>query len=244
MIFKYTSLLTNIMEKIEDLMKSYTCIDDRTQKEIKIDNIFKSDNNGNSEWISIEKLIDNNLWSQKSNGNGRNGIFFGDKRYNWDTKRMNNKSTGKVLKLRTTGFNNDKLKGHIRPIRQDIRDYYKDKTCVFCRSSCNIIPDHKNDLYNDIRVLNTNTQRNEDFQPTCNACNLRKNKVMTKTKKENKRQPPPDQIRIPFGIDFTIGNETFDLNDINAMVGTYWYDPIDFVNNALKLRDEKIIRNK
>ena len=96
--------------------------------------------------------------------------------------------------------------------------------------------------------LNSDTQKKEDFQPICTACNLRKNKVMTKTKKENKRQPPPDMIRIPFGIDFTVGNETFNPDDINAMVGTYWYDPIDFINKALtmklKEKDEEILSLK
>ena len=211
--------------------------DIRKPSQIKIDNIFKPDKNGESKWISIEILIENNLWSKKSNGNQRNGIFLGDKRYNWDAKRLNNTSNGKILELRLIGFNNDKLKGHKRhPPRKDIKDYYKGKTCVFCGSSSNILLDHKNDLYNDIRVLNSDTQRKEDFQPCCNACNLRKNKVNTKTKKENKRQPPPDHIRIPFGIDFTVGDESFNPKDINAMVGTYWYDPIEFGKLALKLK--------
>ena len=41
--------------------------------------------------------------------------------------------------------------------------------------------------------------------------------------------------RIPqlsiFNIDFTSGNEDYDINDINTMIGTYWYDPIDFMKN-------------
>tara|TARA_B100001094_G_C18181926_1_gene801421 strand:+ start:363 stop:1088 length:726 start_codon:yes stop_codon:yes gene_type:complete len=220
----------------------------KSKREI-IDNVFKPDKNGESKWVLIEILIENNLWSKKSNGNQRNGIFLGDKRYNWDSQRLNNISNGKILSLRTIGFNNDKLKGHNRHLpRKDIKDYYKGKTCVFCRSSTNILLDHKNDLYNDIHVLNSDTQRKEDFQPSCNACNLRKNKVDTKTKKENKRQPPPDHIRIPFGIDFTVGDETFDRNDINAKVGTFHYDPIEFVEKALKLKlkekDEEILSLK
>ena len=31
-------------------------------------------------------------------------------------------------------------------------------------------------------------------------------------------------------IDFIEGDETFDKNDKNAMVGTYWYDPVRFMN--------------
>jgi hypothetical protein len=32
-----------------------------------------------------------------------------------------------------------------------------------------------------------------------------------------------------FGIDFVEGDDSFDPNDINAMVGTYWYDPVEFM---------------
>ena len=32
-----------------------------------------------------------------------------------------------------------------------------------------------------------------------------------------------------FGIDFIEGDETYDPKDINAMVGTFWYDPIEFM---------------
>ena len=220
----------------------------KTEKQSLIDNIFKPDDNGKSEWVPIGILIENDLWSAKSNGNQRNGKFLNDKRYNWDSKRLNNNQRGKVLEIRTTGFDKNRLKDNNRPIRTDIRNDFKNRTCILCRSSCGIIPDHKNDLYNDPRVLNSNTQTKEDFQPVCNACNLRKNKVMTKTKKENKRQPPPDMIRIPFGIDFTIGDETFNPTDINAMIGTYWYDPIDFIDKALtmklKEKDEEILSLK
>ncbi len=32
-----------------------------------------------------------------------------------------------------------------------------------------------------------------------------------------------------FGVDFTEGDETYDPEDINAMKGTFWYDPIAFM---------------
>jgi len=34
-----------------------------------------------------------------------------------------------------------------------------------------------------------------------------------------------------FGINFIEGDETFDINDINAMKGTFWYDPVEFMKN-------------
>jgi len=32
-----------------------------------------------------------------------------------------------------------------------------------------------------------------------------------------------------FGIDFIEGDETFDKDNINAMVGTFWHDPVKFM---------------
>ena len=37
-----------------------------------------------------------------------------------------------------------------------------------------------------------------------------------------------------FGIDFTKGTEDFDPSDIDAMVGTYWYDPCAFMEYIKK----------
>ena len=34
---------------------------------------------------------------------------------------------------------------------------------------------------------------------------------------------------VAFGIDFIEGDESFDPSDVNAMVGTYWYDPVRFM---------------
>ena len=96
--------------------------------------------------------------------------------------------------------------------------------------------DHKNDLYNDPRVLNSNTQTKEDFQSLCNNCNLRKRAVALKRDKEKKRQPPtPDILSINMGINFTNGNEYYDPSDPNALVGTYWYDPIAFGKECRKI---------
>jgi hypothetical protein len=40
-----------------------------------------------------------------------------------------------------------------------------------------------------------------------------------------------------FGIDFINGDETYDISDINAMKGTYWYDPVQF----MKILKEKLL---
>ncbi len=59
---------------------------------------------------------------------------------------------------------------------------------------------------------------------------------MKKTLETNKRY---GATNIPmfkhFGIDFTKGNETFDKKNPKAMIGTYWYDPVDFMKKLIPL---------
>ena len=45
------------------------------------------------------------------------------------------------------------------------------------------------------------------------------------------RQPPPPSIRL-LGIDFTQGDLKIMIQMINAMVGTYWYDPEAFMTEV------------
>jgi hypothetical protein len=128
-----------------------------------------------------------------------------------------------------------------RPIRQDIRDALKIKPCVVCGTNSQIEIDHKNGLYNDPRVLDAKTQTVDDFQPLCKHCNDQKRQTCVWQKKNNKRYPATliPQISI-FNIDYTEGDETLDITNVNSLVGTYWYDPVDFMNKV----KEQFIKNK
>jgi hypothetical protein len=106
---------------------------------------------------------------------------------------------------------------------------------VSCGSKSNLVCDHKNDLYNDKRVLNTITQTIDDFQSLCNHCNLVKRQVSKDTKITKKKYGATNIPHLKeFGIDFISGVETLietidGKPNINAMVGTFWYDPIEFM---------------
>ena len=151
----------------------------------------------------------------------------GDNRYIWEKFPLK----GKIQKIRTNGFNSNYLYGHERPIRYDIHKYYKSNRCVVCGSQSDLVTDHKNDLYNNPRVLDIKTQTLHDFQCLCNHCNLQKRQIAKKTMETGKRYGATNiAILKVFGIDFIEGDETFDKNDKNAMVGTYWYDPVRFMN--------------
>jgi hypothetical protein len=131
-------------------------------------------------------------------------------------------------------------KKRYRPIRNDIKKYWFQFACCACGRTTDLICDHKNDLYNDPRVLDTKTQKKEDFQSLCNQCNLLKRQVIKKTKKTKIRYGATNipMLKV-FGINFIEGDETYDSDDIDAIKGTYWYDPATFmvgIKNILKKR--------
>lgn len=202
----------------------------KTEKQHIIDNLFKPDEKGCSAWISVEDIQKSGLpWTK--NGNCRHGRFFTDDRYLWEK----DPKKGAVTRLRLVGANNAAFDSQKRPIRKDIRVHHMKWGCVVCGSKSDLVCDHKNDLYNDPRVLNLETQTLDDFQCLCNHCNLQKRQVAKETRASGKRYGATNikQMAV-FGIDFISGDETYDKDDPNAMVGTYWYDPLAFMKAVLK----------
>lgn len=108
-------------------------------------------------------------------------------------------------------------------IRNDIRKAICKRPCANCGTTAQIECDHKNDLKNDPRVLNKNTQTIDDFQALCKHCNDVKRGALKRTKDSGKRHPAPG-----FKVGFTKGDETYDTNDPNWYIGTYWGDILAF----------------
>jgi hypothetical protein len=195
--------------------------------------------NGGS-WCRRSAWVSYKVATMKINGN----II-----YLWDVLDKEKENIKKVFNTYPTGIGiNIKYIGIFgllniktsRPIRKDIKNYYKQISCCACGRNTDLICDHKNDLYNDPRVLNVKTQTREDFQSLCNQCNLLKRQVSKNTKKSNKRY---EATNIPilkvFGIGFINGDETYNPDDVDAMKGTYWYDPIAFMEGIKKYYEEK-----
>ena len=123
-----------------------------------------------------------------------------------------------------------------RSIRDDIRKEILQRPCVSCGTNSRIEVDHKNDLYNDPRVLCLSTQELNDFQPLCKHCNDQKRQVIKRTKETGRRYAATNIPALaPFGIDFIKGDETYDPEDIHAMEGTYWYDPVEFATKIKQI---------
>jgi hypothetical protein len=119
-----------------------------------------------------------------------------------------------------------------RPIREDISIVVKKMACVSCGSHSDIVCDHKNDFYNDPRVLDRATQILDDFQSLCTHCNLQKRQICKREKETgvlySAKQIPKYAM---FDFEFTWEKKKFDLSDKDCKKGTYWYDPIEFSRN-------------
>lgn len=116
-----------------------------------------------------------------------------------------------------------------RPICSKISKIIKSRRCVSCGSSSKIVCDHKNDLYNDPRVLSLETQRLDDFQPLCEHCNLQKRQVCKEEKKNSKLYSAKNlEIYKIYPFDFPWEKKSFNEKDITTKLDTYWYDPIEF----------------
>lgn len=119
--------------------------------------------------------------------------------------------------------------GSTRPIRDDIRQKCKEQVCVICGTSTEVLPDHKNDLYNDDRVLSVKTQNKDDFQTLCSHCNLRKRQVAIQEKKSQKiysakNIPQFQYYNFPFPWEF----HHYDALNPKCKEHSYWYDPVEF----------------
>jgi hypothetical protein len=211
----------------------------RTKKNEKIiEEIFQPDEEtGISEWKSREFIQTNHRELKfQDNGNIRHGICFGVDKYKWEIKRLNDKPRGKVLKFRTLGFSKNKLDG--RPIRKEIRDklLIDFKNCRHCGNHKDLCIDHKNDMYNDKRVLDKTTQTKDDFQVLCNKCNKDiKHPANEKEKKEGKIHSVKDLNLSPFKLDnfeypWEKGIRIYDEKDrnCNCKMYSYWYDVDEF----------------
>lgn len=116
-----------------------------------------------------------------------------------------------------------------RYIKKNIKAKIKASCCVNCGTHSELVCDHKNDLYNNPRVLNTKTQTEDDFQCLCNRCNLLKRQVCKVEKKTNKlysaKSIPKYSV---FNCHFPWEMKNFDINDPHCKTDTYWYDPVEF----------------
>ena len=126
-------------------------------------------------------------------------------------------------------FSKKHEKNQNRDITEIIRKEITSKSCVICGSKSDMACDHKNDLYNDERVLDSKTQNIDDFQPLCNHCNLQKRQVCKQETQTQKIYSAKNIARYQqYSFEFPWERKVFDKTDIYCKNDTYWFDPVEF----------------
>ena len=128
-----------------------------------------------------------------------------------------------VDRIRLNGFKTeDDLTGK-QAIRSDIKAHYKSKPCIVLSTSKPEV-DHKNGRKNDPRVMNTETQTRDDFQPLSKAANDAKRQICKKCRRTGKRF---DAKLLGYPMSFYEGDENHDGTS-DGCVGCFWYDVAEF----------------
>lgn len=180
--------------------------------------------NGESRWVNTNEFVNEYSSLRFTNGAdwARTDGTFGKKYIIEFDKTISNGN--RIDRLRTIGLNNDDT---TNAIRTDIKNEIKKSKCVVLGTS-KVEVDHKNGLKNNTRVMNTKTQLLTDFQPLSKAANDAKRQHCKECERNKKRF---DAKKIGYKKSFIIGDDTLDLNDINACVGCYWFDVLEFKKN-------------
>jgi len=207
----------------------------RTKKNSElVEIIFKPNaKTGLSEWKTREEIDKTGLKLGK-NGNIRQNTPWTNK-YLWEVKRKNDNELGKPISFRTIGFDKSKDEKS-RPIKKEIKESLLKKysNCLHCGNHRNLCIDHKNDMYNDSKVLNAKTQEENDFQVLCNKCNKDlKHQANHKEKKTGKIYSVKNLNLINLKYDkFDYPWEKcltkYDEKIVECKMYSYWYDIEEF----------------
>jgi len=112
---------------------------------------------------------------------------------------------------------------------------HKNKQCGNCGYENSHIC-FKNMLCNDKRIKNKDLFASNEFHTLCKKCIkdfiIVRKKMLKTTMRPSALNNVPTKI---FGIAYTHGDHTFDIRDINCLVGTYWYDPEAFRYECLEI---------
>jgi len=202
-----------------------------TQQELFLE-LAKPNKDGVSRWVNTSEFIGkysslellNGLsWGRKSSTLAKKYILETDKSIT---------SGNKIDSIRLNGFNNSQTSNHTQSIRSDIKKEISKQRCIILGTnrSCDhkTEVDHKDGRKDDDRIMNTTTQKIEDFQPLSKPANDAKRQFCKECKETNLRY---DAKLLGYPISFTKGNINY--TEKLGCIGCFWYDPIAF-RQALK----------
>lgn len=161
----------------------------------KVLELFKPDQTGESDWVSIDAVIAADIgWTK--NGNLRRGIAFGLDEYYWETERKSGPRS-EVTALRMVGFNQDET--FKQTISASVKLHFT--TILHCNFSLLPVPlqdreiDHRYGHKNHpdyIELYNSNEQKNEHFQLIHRSLNLQKREMCKQCVETENRPAHPE----------------------------------------------------
>ena len=183
--------------------------------------LAKPDSEGNTRWVSKDEFVGEYASLMFKNGADwcRKESLIA-KTYNIEFDKSVTPGNS-IDRIRLNGLKD--LEDGSQNIRSDIKKYYKTKRCVILGTS-NPEVDHKNGWKNDYKVMNTSTQKREDFQPLSKAANDAKRQFCKECRRTKKRF---DAKSLGYPISFYAGDEEHDETE-KGCVGCFWYDPLEF----------------
>ncbi len=188
-----------------------------TKKELFLE-LAKPNKDGISRWVSVEEFT--GKYEKLKLGNG--GSWF--------------RESSSLVKKFIVETNKSITSGNsIDAIRQDIKNFYKDKKCVMLgikgfSENTKIEIDHKDGRKNDERISNLKSQKIEDFQPLCKAANDVKRQICKECKKTNIRWDAKNIKGNPYS--YYEGNEKY-TEDLGCK-GCYQYDPVEYRKESVR----------
>lgn len=197
---------------------------------------------GESRWVAISEFIGRYKELQLGNGGSwcraSSSLAKGYK-LEFDKSKTSGNS---IDSIRLAGYNTNRT--FSQNIRQDIKEYYKNKNCVMlgiCGSSENtkIEIDHKDGRKDNQRISDVSTQKLEDFQPLTKAANDAKRQICKRCKETNKRWDAKNIKGNPYS--FYEGDDNY--NQDLGCIGCYQYDPVVYRKTSVLKISQAVTEN-
>ena len=195
--------------------------------------LAKPDEEGKSRWVNVTEFVGKYAKLQLGNGCdfGRKSSTLA-KKYVVELDKTITSGNG-IDAIRLNGFNTEA--SFNQNIRQDIKDFYKNKNCVMLgingqSENTKVEVDHKDGRKECQRVSTPALQKMEDFQPLCKAANDAKRQICIRCKQTNKRWSAKNIKGNPY--DFYNGDESF-TQELGC-IGCYQYDPVEYRKSSVQ----------
>jgi hypothetical protein len=199
---------------------------EKSYKELFLE-LAQPDENGVSRWVNSSEFVGD--YKKLELGNG--GSWFRRssslaKEFNVESDKSMT-SGNRIDRVRLNGFNTSHTKSISQAIRSDIKKAISSQRCAVLGTnrSCDhkVEVDHKDGRKDDLRVMNVETQKLEDFQPLSKPANDAKREFCKKCKESGIRF---DAKILGYSVSTTVGTLNYDINI--GCIGCFWFDPVAF----------------